>query len=103
MREKERVLQHSVKALTDALSNREASLTRPEQVPFMYETVNAARQHSFADFLIIPSLCMCELSGPPFQAGFSRCHADIFEMASLMSNSAGMTRKQLYVLNWERF
>lgn len=39
--EKERVLQHSVKALTDVLSNRDASLTQPEQVPFTYDNINA--------------------------------------------------------------
>lgn len=45
LREKERVLQHSVQALTAVLSNREAPPTQPEQVPFTYENINATRQH----------------------------------------------------------
>uniref|UniRef100_H3C6V1 FA complementation group B n=1 Tax=Tetraodon nigroviridis TaxID=99883 RepID=H3C6V1_TETNG len=40
-REKQRVLQRSVQALTDVLSDREPSLAQPEQVPFTQEGLTA--------------------------------------------------------------
>lgn len=71
-REKTRVLQHSVQALTDVLSDREPSLTQPEQVPFMYENDNATRHNlhcrGVCNFLTIFSPLYMRVF-PPFLFG----------------------------------